>query len=136
MNIEGVPNVNQFPTSPQETTKRKWLVRERSFTDKGVEYFPENYRKDLLLIDLNSVEEVIGYFLNQEFSDVYVFGCYLEETPDLQELVNLQRNIIKMGARARRIHFCRDEPIPMAWEKVFARLSVIPIVEGLKQISD
>jgi hypothetical protein len=132
-NLKAVPGVT-LPLAPVEYKRRTWLVRERIFKKGQIEYFPDQNRPDLTLIDLNDAQEVLGYFLTQDFADVYVFGCDIPEHLEKRDELNILRLLKKMGSRSLRVHFCRDEPIPRVWEAIFSRLSVISVEEGMKQI--
>jgi hypothetical protein len=133
---EKLSNINHFEKTPKDYSERSWLVRERSFNNGKLSYSPTNYSKDFNVIDLSTIEEVLSYFLTQEFSHVYVFGCELSEILSSEDEVQLQRIIIKMGKRSLRVHFCRDKPVPPAWKRIFTRLSTISVEEGLKQVAN
>lgn len=135
LNPEKLTNVNSLVKVLKKYSERTWLVRERILKNGRFTYYPTQYSKDLTVIDLNSVEEILGYFLTQEFEDVYVFGCELPEELEEGEEVILQRLIIRLGKRSLKIHFCRDNPVPEVWKRIFKRLSMISINEGLKQVS-
>ena len=133
INLESLPNI-QLKPAPVEYSKRRWLVRERTFKDGQLKYFPENYDAEMTLIDLNEIQEILSYFLTQRFSEVYIFGCEIPEELEKREMIQIMRMIKKIGPSSMKVHFCRDEPIPPIWEKVFARLSIISVEEGLKQV--
>jgi hypothetical protein len=133
MNLEELPEIKITPT-PIEYSKRRWLVRERVFQDGKIKYHPEIHGPNFTVIDLNEIQEVLSYFLTQDFSEVYIFGCDIPEEVEKRELNHLMRLIHKMGPRSMRIHFCRDDPIPDVWGKIFTRLSIISVEEGLKQV--
>jgi hypothetical protein len=132
---EKLYNLNNFDKAPKDFNERIWLVRERIFQDGKVLYSPVRYNQDFTLIDLGSVEEVLEYFQTQHFAHVYVFGCDLPEELEDSDETQLHRMITKLGKRALQIHFCRDESIPKAWQKIFQRLSIVSTEEGLKQVT-
>lgn len=117
-----------------ESNQRRWLVRERTFQDGALKFFPERHGPNFTVIDLTEIQEILGYFLTQSFAEVYIFGADIPEQVEKKDLIQLMRMLNRIGSRSMKIHFCRDEPIPQTWEKVFARLSIISVEEGLKQV--
>lgn len=133
---ENLTNINFFEKATLSLNSRIWLVREHSFNQGYSTYFPSSYRKDLTVIDLNSLIEVLNYFSAQEFNEVYVFGIDLPSELSSKDEIDLQRQLIKLGNRSLKIHFCRNDPIPASYHKIFSKLSILSIEEGLKQVSD
>lgn len=131
---ENFVNINQFEQYVA-SSERKWLIRSRRFEEGKVHYFPSKYSKAFNVIDLNTIEEVLSYFVTQQFGEVYVFGIDLVDKLSRSDEAQLQRLIIRLGKRSLKMHFCRDKPIPKSWTRIFNKLSIVSIKEGLKQVS-
>jgi hypothetical protein len=132
LNPEGY-TLNRFPAKT-DLNERTWIVRDRTLSGGSIKYFPKKYREDIEDISLDSLEEILEYFLTQHFSHVYVFGCELEEM-DIRTLIRIKGMIRSLGRRARNIHFCYDNPVTKDLTQIFRKLSVISVEEGLKQVS-
>jgi len=133
--IDKVANLNVLGKIKLEHEDRKWIIKERSFRGAEIEYFPKEHHELFQTADLNNVEEVLEFFSEQAFSEVYVFGCDFPPTLNPEETNRMRRLINGLGLYSRRLHFCIDDPIPKDWLPLFNRLSVISIQEGLKQVS-
>lgn len=117
-----------------ESKDRRWLVRERIFQNGKLKYYPEIYGPNFNVIDLTEIQEILSYFLTQQFSEVYIFGCDIPKELNKKDAAQLTKMLNKIGSRSMKIHFCRDESIPQSWQKIFSKLSVISIEEGSKQV--
>jgi hypothetical protein len=132
---ERVANLNVLGKIKLEHDDRKWIVRERIFRGARIDYFPKEHHELFQTTDLNSVEEVLEFFSEQLFSEVYVFGCDFPPTLTPEETNRMRRLINGLGVYSRKLHFCVDTPMPDDWLPLFGKLSVISVQEGLKQVS-
>lgn len=129
-------NLNIFGPIKIEHQNRRWIIREKTLRDDDTVYFPDTYDPSLQTIDLVEITEILEYFSVQLFSDVYVFGCEFPEWYGPAEMTKINALVTKLGDRAKRIHFCRDELISHHWAPAFKKLSLVSVDEGLKQISN
>jgi hypothetical protein len=134
--IDKLENFNSFGPVKIEHQNRKWIVREKLIKGHDQVYFPETYDQSIQAIDLAEIIEILDFFSSQLFADVYVFGCELPEWYKSADIIHANSLVAKLGNRARRIHFCRDEEVPHQWAAAFQKLSLISVEEGLKQISN
>lgn len=131
---EELPNIKLNP-APITFSRRKWLVRDRVFKSGKLEYFPKDYASEFVLVDLDDIQEILNFFQMQEFGEAYVFGCDIPEELIKRDELQLLKSLSKLGRRSLQIHFCRNNQVPEAWSKVFSKLSIISVEEGLKQVN-
>jgi hypothetical protein len=136
INLSKNRDLNIFGPVKIEHQNRRWIIREKIVRDKDSVYFPDTYDNTIQAIDLAEITEILEFFSVQLFSDVYVFGCDLPDWYGPEEMIQASSLVAKLGNRASKIHFCRDELIPHQWSPIFKKLSLISVDEGLKQISD
>lgn len=122
-------NYNNFKI---ELSERKWIVRNQILSAGQIEFYPQSFSKSFKTVDLQDFMDIIEYFSKNLFTEVYVFGCEFNEY-DLSEIKQISRMINRMGDRARKLHFCLDE-VPSQFNKIFEKLSLISVSEGLKQV--
>jgi hypothetical protein len=135
-NLDECENLNTFGPIKIEHQDRKSIIREKTLRGRDQVYFPEVYDHSMQTIDLVEIIDILEYFSARLFADVYVFGCELPEWYGSADIIHVNSLVSKLGNRARRIHFCRDEAVPHQWAAAFQKLSLISVEEGLKQISN
>jgi hypothetical protein len=127
-------NMNMVTIPDVDRANRKWLFRKQSLRQGKVVMVPEQYDASFGLSNLVQIHEILSFLLQQQFQCAYVFDFDLGD-PTIAEFNQVLSTAERLGRRGLNIHFCTDEPIPERWRDVFKNLSVISVVEGLKQVS-